>query len=210
MKAVVRHSTSFRIRAKPISSSTKLEAPAQHASLNISISQGPVPRKKKSIPVPSPTPSPQTMLSPPELPPIFLTLQPLLLHATNILALAIGPQNRVLQLSTTLPALVLLVAQSWYREWNGQWGMQYGIECMVFCMAWGYVDWIVLGSPDREGWCKIRYGSGEKRKEEGKVPQGFWKRAYWGLRLAMGVRYVGWSCEVKNVPVEVDAGYPRW
>jgi hypothetical protein len=151
---------------------------------------------------------------PPELPPIYRALQVPLLHLINIVALGIGPQNRVLQLSLTIPALMFVVSQSWYREWTGEWGLHYGMECMVIGMVWIYFDWIVLKSPDKEVWHKIRYAGKKKgeehAKEEVKVPEGFWKRAWWGARLATGVRYVGWNCQVKNVPVEVDADYPRW
>ena len=141
-------------------------------------------------------------MHPPRLPSIVLTLQPLLLYLVNILGLAIGPQNRVLQLGITFPALLLVLSQSWFREWNGQWGIHYGIETAALCIAGSWFDWVVLKSPDREMWRRVG------AKEE--VPQGFWNRAYWGAKLVTGSRFVGWTCQVKNVPVEVDEGYSRW
>jgi hypothetical protein len=143
------------------------------------------------------------------LPDPFITLQLPLLHLTTITALAIGPSHQVLRLGLTLPLFVLLVSQSLYREWGGTWGHHYAIECMVMTCVWVYFDWNILGSPDREGWRKVHNDEdGEKKKAgNGKVPEGFWARFWWGVRLGMGSRYVGWSCEVKNVPRE---GGSRW
>jgi hypothetical protein len=79
------------------------------------------------------------------------------------------------------------------------------------CLIWVWVDWIVLRGPDREMWRRVSEGATKdvgKKEERGE--KGFWKRAYWGVRLVTGVRYVGWSCQVKNVPVEVDRDYARW
>jgi hypothetical protein len=134
----------------------------------------------------------------------LIDLQIPLLYTTNIFALAISPSNRLLQLST-LPIFVLLVSQSLYREWSGTWGIHYAVECMVLSVVWQYIDWILLQSPDREEWGKIHHENGEKEK----VPQRFWQRVWWGVRLASGNRYVGWSQEVKNVNKEVDGGYSR-
>jgi hypothetical protein len=141
------------------------------------------------------------------LPKLFIDLQVPLLYATNIFALALGPSNRVLQLSLTLPIFTLLVTQSLYREWSGTWGIHYAVECMVLSVVWQYVDWILLQSPDKEAWRKINYQNGGGEKE--KAPQGFWQRVWWGVRLASGNRYVGWSQEVKNVPREVGPEYSR-
>jgi hypothetical protein len=142
------------------------------------------------------------------LPKLFIDLQLPLLHLNTILALAIGPQNQVLRFGLTFPIFVLLVAQSLYREWSGTWGLYYGVECMMLTCVFVYIDWNILGSPDKENWTKIQYDR-ENDKSKG-VPQGFWERAWWGVRLGTGSRYVGWSCEVKHVPKEVGAEYPRW
>jgi hypothetical protein len=86
--------------------------------------------------------------------------------------------------------------------------MHYAVECMVFTCVFTYVDWNILGSPDKEKWGKVRYKVGKEEKE--RASHGFWERAWWGVRLGVGSRYVGWSCEVKNVPKEVGAEYSRW
>lgn len=143
-----------------------------------------------------------------QLPKPFIYLQIPLLYATDIFALALGPANRALQLGLTLPVFALLVIQSLYREWSGTWGIHYAIECMVLSVVWQYVDWVLLKSPDKEGWRKIEYGKKEENKVE-KVPEEFWQRVWWGVRLATGNRYVGWSQEVKNVRKEVDADYSK-
>jgi hypothetical protein len=41
------------------------------------------------------------------------------------------------------------------------------------------------------------------------APEGFGERLWWAVRLATTNRYVGWSCEAKNVPLEVGPEYPR-
>jgi hypothetical protein len=151
------------------------------------------------------------------LPQSIILLQIPLLYLTNILTLAIGPKNQDLRIGITLPIFGLLVIQSLYREWTGEWGHHYGLNCMVMTLVFMYVDWNLLSRPDEEKWRKISYetGSGDGKtkrmneKADTMVPTGFWERAWWGVRLAMGNRYVGWSCQVKNVPVEVDASYPR-
>jgi hypothetical protein len=48
-----------------------------------------------------------------------------------------------------------------------------------------------------------------KRKEKEAAPEAFWERLWWAIRLSTTNRYVGWSCEAKNVPLEVGAEYPR-
>lgn len=156
------------------------------------------------------------------LPPLLITLQIPLLHVNNILALAITPRHQALRVGVSLPVLVLLVSQSLYREWDATWGMHYALNCAVLGTACIYIDWILLASPDKEGWYKIQYGKEEeektrnggvdgavKEKKKESVPQGFWERVWWGIRLATTIRYVGWSNEVKNVPIEVSRSYSR-
>lgn len=159
-----------------------------------------------------------------ELPAIFVDLQLPLLCLNNIVALAIGPRHQLLRVSISLPVLVLLTSQSLFRKWNGTWGIHYGINCMVLMVLFEYVDWILLSSPDKEKWHKIQYNKPgatgtqkepgkanglAKRKEEDVVPVGFLSRFWWGVRLATTKRYVGWSCQVKNVPTGVDSDYSR-
>jgi hypothetical protein len=136
------------------------------------------------------------------LPDPFIQFQLPLLHLTTITALAIGPSHQLLRFGLTLPIFTLLVAQSYYREWTGTWGLHYATECMVWSCVWIYFDWNILGSPDVQKWHKV----GDKNVKK----EGFWSRFWWGIRLGMGTRYVGWSCEVKNVPKEVGEGYGRW
>jgi hypothetical protein len=148
-----------------------------------------------------------------QLPQIFVDLQTPLLYLTNIIALAIGPQHRNIQL-LTLPLLLLLIVQSLYREWNGGWGYHYGLNCSVVIMVFVWVDWILLGNPDKQAWGKLKYlkqkdGAVVVKKEDS-PPQGFLSRAWWGVRLATTNRYVGWSQQVKGVRMEVDADYSRW
>jgi hypothetical protein len=149
------------------------------------------------------------------LPPIFSTLQIPLLYATNVLGLAIGPQHRVLQLGITFPAVILLVALSLYRKVDTTYGLRYTVGVTVVSLCFMYFDWVVLKSPDREKWRKIRYvkregkDGGMKEELEGET-QGFGERLWWALRIASGNRYVGWTQQVKNLPPRVDADYPRW
>jgi hypothetical protein len=173
------------------------------------------------------------MAVPLQLPPIFMQLQAPLLVLNNVVALAIGPERQALRVSISLPLLVVLVAQSLYREWDVGWGYRYGYEIFVMTMIYQYFDWILVKSPDREGWYKIQYGKGiEQEKDKDKmsnsqmngngagenrryqlVPGGagttFWSRLWWGMRLSITNRYVGWSHQVKNVNMEVPSDYPR-
>lgn len=164
-----------------------------------------------------------------QLPPVFTTLQIPLLLLTNILTLAIGPRHRVVQFAFSVPVLFVLVAQSLYREWTGGWGLHYGLNCFVMSMVMVWVDWVALNSPDREGWVKLQKRKAsakdeEKPKTNGHVQsnghagvsskkeemqRGFWGRMWWATRLATTNRYTGWSCESKNVPVEVGPEYSR-
>ncbi|KAF1851785.1 uncharacterized protein K460DRAFT_41305 [Cucurbitaria berberidis CBS 394.84] len=159
-----------------------------------------------------------------ELPPIFALLQVPLIYLVNIVALAIGPRHQFLRVLISLPAVVLLLCQGLYREGDSPWAIQYGMNCAALSATLTYVDWTLLCSPDKEGWYKIQYnkpvvtgkekensktnGLG-KKSNEAVVPVGFRSRLWWGVRLATTNRYVGWSCQVKNVPVQVDADYPR-
>lgn len=151
-----------------------------------------------------------------QLPPIFSTLQLPLLYANTILAHAIGPNHRALQVGITFPVLVVLVAQSLYRTLDAAYGMRYSVEMMVTARCLEYADQVVLGSAWRERWRKVRYvkindgQDGEVKEVLEDMPRTFWSRAYWGLRIAMGNRYVGWSQQVKNVPPRVSATYSRW
>lgn len=185
-----------------------------------------------------------------QLPPIFDTLQLPLLFLTNILALAIGPRHRILQLGFSVPVLAILAAQSLYRDYSGAWGTPYALNCGVMSVLATYFDCVVLRSPDREGWTKLsrRVGfggaeNGVKEREVGSrddgfprdnggvvksktvgidvsaktarvmqrsAPSTFKSRLWWAVRLSCTIRYTGWSCEVKNVPIEVDDAYPRW
>jgi hypothetical protein len=149
------------------------------------------------------------------LPPIFSTLQLPLLYTTNVLGLAIGPQHRVLQLGITLPAVILLVAQSFYRKVDTTYGLRYSVGVTVVSLCFIYFDWIVLNSPDKEKWRKIRYvrregKDGQLKEKMEEEPKGFGNRLWWALRIASGNRYVGWTQQVKNLPPRVEADYPRW
>ncbi|KAF1929477.1 uncharacterized protein M421DRAFT_420004 [Didymella exigua CBS 183.55] len=171
------------------------------------------------------------------LPPLFTTLQAPLIILTNILTLAIGPRNRLLQFAFSVPVLFLLAAQSLYRDWDRGWGLHYGLSCFVVTNLAVWADWALLASPDREGWAKLeqRSGAAQKEKEKesrgegegafpkddggvveskrgvqgGGVPTSFCARLWWAIRLSATTRYIGWSCEVKNVPPSVPVGYPR-
>lgn len=164
--------------------------------------------------------------------PLLVTLQIPLLYMTNCITLAVSPRRQVLRVGLSLPIVILLISQSLHRAWEGRWGNHYALNCVVFSIAFTYVDWILLASPDEEVWFKIRYGKsvegGERKqsvrakgngngnghpvtssKGNDRVPRIFWARLWWGMRLATTNRYVGWSCEVKNVRIEVNPEYPR-
>ena len=91
-----------------------------------------------------------------QLPSIFDALQLPLLLLTNVLALTIGPRQRVLQLGFSIPAWILLASQSLYRDYSGAWGIHYAINCGVMSLMATYVDTVLLMSPDKEGWVKLR------------------------------------------------------
>ena len=174
-----------------------------------------------------------------QLPPIFTILQPALILATNVLTLAIGPEHRILQFAFSVPVLFILAAQSLYRDWDRGWGLHYGLNCFVVTSLATWVDWILLNSPYKEGWVKLeqrkgvgKVGDGEvgeakgdafprddggvvrsnksSAMHEGKRERSFAEKLWWAVRLAATNRYVGWSCEVKNVPASVPTSYPRW
>jgi hypothetical protein len=149
-----------------------------------------------------------------QLPQIFIDLQVPLLYLNNIIALAIGPQHRCIQLLLSFSALVLLFVQSLYREWDGGWGYHYGLNCSVMCLVFTWVDLILLENPDKQAWGKMKYLKQKDgtivAEKENSPPQGFLNRAWWGVRLATTNRYVGWSQQVKGVRMEVGADYPRW
>ncbi|KAF2029030.1 hypothetical protein EK21DRAFT_101397 [Setomelanomma holmii] len=124
-----------------------------------------------------------------ELPQSIIACQIPLLYLNNFLALSVGPTNQVLRLGITLPILVLLVSQSLYRQWSGGWGIHYALECLVRCCVWVYVDWNILGSPDKEKWHKVHPNGEEKKGLDNK------EASSCGVRLGTGNRYVGWSCQ---------------
>ncbi|KAH8730509.1 membrane bound O-acyl transferase family-domain-containing protein [Phaeosphaeriaceae sp. PMI808] len=149
-----------------------------------------------------------------ELPKSLIDLQLPLLFANNIIALAIGPRNHVIRIGVTLPILIVLAIQSCYKQKGDmEWGNRYGLECLVLHQLFVYIDWNVLCNPDKEKWHKIQYSAPEPNSnsntEKNTVPHEFLARTWWGIRLATGARYVGWSNQVKNVPVECDADYSR-
>ena len=162
-----------------------------------------------------------------QLPPQIITLQIPLLYLVNVLTLAVGSRRQLLRVSISLSLIVLLVTQSLYREWHAGWGNHYAINCGVWSCVFTYVDWVLLGSPEKEGWYKIQYGKDGKNGDENKhkdndkvskkgyedKPGGAGRtslsRMWWALRLATTPRYTGWSNQVKNVYMEVPADYPR-
>ena len=94
-----------------------------------------------------------------------------------------------------------------------------------------YVDWVLLKSPDKEGWRKIRYEDSHERPQAAVTKSddfverrirpddigvrrtssedNFWSRIWWGMRLSTTSRYTGWTQQVKKVPMEVPPTYPR-
>ncbi|KAL6710824.1 hypothetical protein ACN47E_007881 [Coniothyrium glycines] len=159
-----------------------------------------------------------------QLPRLFATLQVPLLFLVNIVALAVPPKYQILRTGLSLPFVVVLVAQSWYKAPEGTFQDQYGLNCLVLTAAWIWVDWVLISTPDREKWRKIRYDRGgvDKRangttngvlkqeySETEEYPTSFLSRLWWATRLAFTGRYVGWTSQAKNTPIEVDASYPR-
>ncbi|CBX98949.1 hypothetical protein LEMA_P081880.1 [Plenodomus lingam JN3] len=148
-----------------------------------------------------------------KLPSIFIEAQLPLIYANIILAFALGPQAHTFRVCLTLPILLFLVCQSLYREQNGPWEDLLSNNSLVMFTVFVYIDWILLQSPDREQWHKLNNAKTEsngptKAKESG-PPHGFFQRIWFGCRIATAWRYIGWSCQVKNVPMEHSAGYPR-
>lgn len=168
-----------------------------------------------------------------QLPAQLIALQVPLLVLNNAVALAVGPRYQFVRVFISAPLLALLVVQSLYRECDGGWGQQYALNVMVCGMVFQYIDWILLQSPDKEGWHKIQYGQEEvgkktdkdelandkmngkgavrKRYENlsGGAGTTFWSRLWWAIRLSLTNRYVGWSNQVKNINMEVPPTYPR-
>ncbi|KAF2844842.1 hypothetical protein T440DRAFT_502861 [Plenodomus tracheiphilus IPT5] len=152
--------------------------------------------------------------------PYLVTFQIPLLYLLNIVALAIEPKYQISRVAFSLPILIVLVLQSLSREWDGNWGIHYMINCAALMLVFQYVDWVLLASPDIEGWRRVgadsedaRVNGQAKQSEEftAAVPKGFQRRVWWGLQLTFAsTRYVGWSCQVMNVPVmKVHSTYPR-
>ncbi|KAF2872957.1 membrane bound O-acyl transferase family-domain-containing protein [Massariosphaeria phaeospora] len=143
-----------------------------------------------------------------------------LIVLNNILALGLKPG--ITRIVLTLPTLVILVLQSYYKREPGYFNDEYPTNCMIMALAFMYVNWILLATPDRKRWHKIRYGkdgkqdgsisdrSNDSKVQYDDVPQSFWERVWWGARLATSNRYVGWSQQAKNVRMEVSSDYPRW
>jgi hypothetical protein len=161
-----------------------------------------------------------------KLPKPLIEAQLPLIHATLIVALGLGPQHQFVRVCITLPILILLVCQSLYKEQDGPWGESFSNNSVVVFTVFIYIDWILMKSPDLEQWHKLPDASakangvvpngklnavpdGIQKDQKHVVPQGFLQRVWWGLRLATTWRYIGWSCQVKNVPVEVGPAYPR-
>ncbi|KAF2017199.1 hypothetical protein BU24DRAFT_490412 [Aaosphaeria arxii CBS 175.79] len=141
------------------------------------------------------------------LPPTVRQLQIPLLYATNIISLGFKPST--FRTAASFSIISLLVAQCLYpREDDIYYGDRYTNGCLALYCLFVNVDWIVLANPDKERWHKVKSNGTDEKSVD--VPQSFLGRVWWGARLATTNRYVGWSQEVKNVPVEVPIGYPRW
>jgi hypothetical protein len=148
-----------------------------------------------------------------ELPPEIRQLQIPLLYLTNIISLGFKPGfSRIL---LTLPITLILISQSLFASNEIYYGDKYSFACLALSVSFVSVDWILLANPDKEHWRKrssrkevSKEVEGKEQKEDTSVPQSFLKRVWWGIRLAPTTRYVGWSQEVKNVPVESDQG--KW
>ena len=147
-----------------------------------------------------------------ELPFIFQQLQAPLMFTTLIFAQGFKPG--IFRISLTLPIMILLWVQSLYRQEFKYYGEEYPMNVMACAVMFCYLDQIILANPDKEKWHKIQYG---KKKQEGEknvktdiVPQTYWERVWWAIKIATTTRYVGWSQQVKNVAMEVQSDYPRW
>ncbi|KAF2712566.1 hypothetical protein K504DRAFT_426988 [Pleomassaria siparia CBS 279.74] len=150
-----------------------------------------------------------------ELPPVFLKLQLPLVLSTVIVAQGLKPG--ILRIFFTLPLLIILASQALYRKESADYGVDYPLQVGVCMAIFIYFDQILLANPDKEKWHKIQYGKqkevesvkGESGKD-GAIPQTFFGRVWWAIRFTTTTRYVGWSQQVKNVPIEVAADYSRW
>ena len=158
-------------------------------------------------------------------------LQVPLLFANNILALAVPPHYHFFRVAVSFPILVVLIAQSWYKERDPKaFSDDYALEILMLCGALTWVNWVGISMPDRGRWRKIRYSDGGGRKSKGgkgengmpnvietksdeawleEYPTTFWKRLWWATRLASTFRHVGWNSQAKNTPMEVPGNYSR-
>jgi len=147
-----------------------------------------------------------------ELPSILQQLQAPLMFTTLILTQGFKPG--IFRISLTLPIMIILWMQSLYRQEFMYYGEEYPMNIMACVVMFYYLDQIILANPDKEKWHKIHYKTGreegEKSMEGDFVPQTYWKRVWWAIRIATTARYVGWSQQVKNVAIEVQSDYPRW
>lgn len=170
-----------------------------------------------------------------ELPPIFQALQIPLLALTVTFAIALGPQRQFLRVLLTLPVLILLIWQSVYRT-EGPWGTLFSMNITICCYPFAYIDRVLLSNPDKEKWRAIpdnrsktekhvtwkgkangapaaakkeKVDGPVKKEVEFTVPSSFLERLRWAWPLTLKTRLVGWSSQVKNVPMEVGEGYPR-
>jgi len=147
-----------------------------------------------------------------ELPIIFRQLQWPLMFFVHFVAMGFRPG--FFRIFLTLPPLLLLWYQSLYRKEFMYYGDQYPINVGVTMALFNYLDQVILANPDREGWHRI--SASVKKKDDGKdggenkIPQTYLKRVWWCMRYFTTTRFVGWSQQVKNVPIELPADYPRW
>lgn len=145
-----------------------------------------------------------------ELPLAIRQLQIPLLFLNNIVALGFKPGP--VRIAITLPITLLLASQTLYDRETAYFGDKYSGACAALTLVSLYVDLILLASPDKEQWHKIRYGkkTGEGQDEDRSVPETFLARVWWGLKLAPYLRYTGWSQQVKNIPVQLPQDFPKW
>jgi hypothetical protein len=147
-----------------------------------------------------------------ELPSIFQQLQAPLMFTTLIFTQGFKPS--IFRISLTLPVMILLWVQSLYRQEFMYYGEEYPMNVLACVVMFWYLDQIILANPDKEKWHKVQYGKvkeeSEKNVKNDDIPQTYWGRVWWAIRIATTMRYVGWSQQVKNVAMEVESDYPRW
>ncbi|KAF2756077.1 hypothetical protein EJ05DRAFT_487879 [Pseudovirgaria hyperparasitica] len=97
-----------------------------------------------------------------------------------------------------------------HREHLSSYAREYGMNNWLVQLCFIYFDWIILASPDKERWHKIHQaGTVQATKADtDEVPQGFFARFWFALRMQFNTRGIGWSHQPEKAPRSYPPGYP--